>query len=107
MKYYNIKLSDVNREIELFKASEIIAEDRLLKGVFVANETNNNALISCYIKSNNTYNLIPANSLLMAADRMTIIQKGLIFNDNDIVCIKSNIANIDFSIDIVYDNEVN
>ena len=107
MKYHKITSAEVNNEVELFRASEIIADDRLLKAVFIVNGSANNALVSCYIKSDNNYNLIPVNSEVIAGNRMAILQKGLIFNDNDIVCIKSNQVNVEFSLDLTYDNEVN
>lgn len=100
-----LKNNNISVENTVFDASDITNEDKYLKAVFINNNTNNQAKISCYIKTNDNMNyyMFPRNLIVETGDSVSAIQKVLPLNNGDSVIFVSNVIGLECSLIIDYD----
>lgn len=89
----------------VFDSSDITNTDKHLKAVFLVNETQNQARVSCYIKTvdDMDYYLFPQNIIVEPGDSVSAIQKILPLNNGDSVMFQSTITGVECSLIIDYD----
>lgn len=79
--------------------------DKHIKAVFLANGTDGDLRVSCYIRTTDglDYYIFPKNMLMEAGDSQSAIQKALPLNDGDKIMLQSSKKGVECSVIIDYD----
>lgn len=106
LKYKATESANINTDIIVFSANEIISSEIIIKNMFVTNNNDLEQTFTCYIlktSDNSKFYLVANGEPIQENSSYSIINKPIYLDNDDQIVFNGSAINMDISLCITYD----